>query len=462
MMFRRSASLRVLPTTPLVGPALTHNELHAVEAKEDVKERSSYPWFPRRLQQISTQVTIALGCLALGVGLAVWRGPLPFESVVRAFARIDAVNNAPGSLAVTTATLRRYYGLTLAAGFTTLGVLGLLAIAWTRLSVASQKLAWRIAATLACSCALCIYISKLQWEHIPIDVLMDNPGAEPIFGHRLLFVWIAKAYRMVLPTSSYLRSYYASQVLATVLTLFAVGRWSALYVGESLSWLGQILAVVMISTCFGYRNFYDIGIVFFFTCGLLAVYRRRYWWLPLLILLGTLNHENILLLIFTATFLIFDEEPPKVWVPVILVSLLTYVGVRVALQSQIPFHRHVDWRIWSNMVKPFTMPREIAYSVLALGGWYVLALMTLQDCDKRTKRLLVLFPMLFGVTFCFGQFHEPRQFNAFIPVLIAVLLSRSRLAAPGLRSPIPNAPLHVSQPQDIKKDIPGRSTVKVA
>jgi len=30
------------------------------------------------------------------------------------------------------------------------------------------------------------------------------------------------------------------------------------------------------------------------------------------------------------------------------------------------------------------------------------------------------------VTFLFGQLHEPRQFNAFIPVLIAILLSAFR------------------------------------
>ena len=37
-----------------------------------------------------------------------------------------------------------------------------------------------------------------------------------------------------------------------------------------------------------------------------------------------------------------------------------------------------------------------------------------------------LLPMLFGVTFLFGQFHESRQFNALIQVLIPVLLSAFR------------------------------------
>jgi hypothetical protein len=77
------------------------------------------------------------------------------------------------------------------------------------------------------------------------------------------------------------------------------------------------------------------------------------------------------------------------------------------------------------MTKMFLYPRQMGYSVLALAGWYVLALMSLRDCDPHLRRLTLLFPLLFGVTFCFGLFHEPRQFNAFIPVLIALLLSRS-------------------------------------
>lgn len=386
-------------------------------------------WFRRRFQQQGLPTAVALTCLGLALFFAAWRGPLPFEVLVRKFARIDAMSEA-WPLASHTVTLRKFYGHSLALGFGCIGILVLAAVIWRRLSAAAQDLVWRSVATVACSCALWIYMSKMQYEHIPIDVLMTDPGAEPIFGHRLLFVWIAKAFHAAFPTSSDLRCYYASQVVATLLALHAVGRWSALYVGESLAWLGQVLAVVMISTCFGYRDFYDIGIVFFFTCGLLALYRRRYWWLPLIVMLGTLNHENILLLILTAAFLIFDREPRRVWLPVILASLAAHIAVRAALQVAIPFQRHVDWRIWSNMVKPFVIPHEMAYSLLALAGWYALGLMSLRDCDPRLQRLALLFPMLFGVTFCFGLFHEPRQFDAFIPVLIGLLLDRSRRRSP--------------------------------
>jgi len=254
---------------------------------------------------------------------------------------------------------------------------------------------------------------------------MSSPNAFPIFGHRLLFVWVAKVFRAAAPASSASRCAYASQIVAALLAIYAIGRWSALYVGESMSWLGQLLSVILISACLTYRNFYDIGIVFFYTCGLLALYRRKYAWFVIVVSLATLNHENSLLLIPLAAFLLYDAEPPRVWVPVVATSLAGHLLVRAALQWLIPFQTHADWRVWLNMTEPL-WSKEMAHTLLALGGWYALGLMSLWACDKRLRRLLLLFPMLFGVTFLFGQIHEPRQFNAFIPVLIAVLLSAFR------------------------------------
>ena len=78
------------------------------------------------------------------------------------------------------------------------------------------------------------------------------------------------------------------------------------------------------------------------------------------------------------------------------------------------------------MTKPFVMYHQMVYSVLALAGWYAIALMSLCYCDPQLRRLTSLFPLIFGVTLLLGQFHEPRQFDAFIPVVVAILLSASK------------------------------------
>jgi hypothetical protein len=365
-------------------------------------------------------------CVLIALFFVLWRGPLPFEDLIRKIAQKDWEEGM--RLASQPEMLRKYYRLFLGGCFGLVGFATLLSIVSSRLGELKRAILWRVICTLACTFALCLYIFKITTDGpwLPINVLMSNPSALPIFGHRLLFVWLAKALQAVVPTLSPLRGYYISQIVAALLAIYAVGRWSVLFIGEALSPFGQVLAVILISVCLDYRNFYDIGIVFFYTCGLLALYSQKYFWFVAVVTLGTLNHENALLLVPIAAFLLFDTEPRRVWMTVVGTSLAGYMLARAAMQSLIPFQRHVDWGIWSNMTKPFIFYREMSYSLLALGGWFVLGLISLPACDERLRRLLLLFPMLLIVTFLFGQFHEPRQFNAFIPVLIAILLSALR------------------------------------
>ena len=352
---------------------------------------------------------------------------MPFEGLIQVLARMDAWDQAL-PLASNPETLRRYYRWSGGVSLLFVGLLIIAGIVWSRLNEAVRNVIYSLTETLTISCALMIYMFRMGFEGpwAPISVIMKNPAASPVYGHRLLFVWIAKAIQEIVPNLSDLRSFYLSQLLATLLAVYVLGRWSALHVGKAFSWLGQILGVLMISTCFGYFNFYDIGTVFFTTCALLAIYTRRYWWLVPIVVIGTLNYEGVLLLIPLAAVMAYEKESSKSWVPAIATSLVAYSAVRVVLQAFIPLSRQVNWRIWSNMTKPFVMYHQMSYSVLALAGWYAIGLMSLRYSDPRLRRLSLLFPLIFGVTFLFGQFHEPRQFDAFIPVVVALLLSASK------------------------------------
>jgi hypothetical protein len=391
-----------------------------------IRSTSNAPIAERHRSRVTLDrvcLAAAGACFLIAFLLMLWHGPLPFEGLVRKLAQIDQWTDGV-RLASQPGMIRKYYKLSLVVAFSLAGFSAVLVLAWSRLNGLAQEMVRRATWTLASACALCLYVFKMTTPlpAAPVEVLMSNPAALPIFGHRLLFVWLAKAFQSAVPRLSPWHCYYASQVVASFFAIYAVGRWSALHVGESLSSLGKVLAVILISTCLGYRNFYDIGIVFFFSCGLLALYRRKYAWFVVIVTVGTLNHENILLLIPTAAFLLYDAEPRRIWLSLVAASLAGHLLARAALEWLIPFQKHFDWRILSNMTKPFLLPVDMVTSLAALGGWYVLGIMSLPACDKRLRRLVILFPMLFGVTFLFGQFHEPRQFDAFIPVLIAVLL----------------------------------------
>ncbi len=302
----------------------------------------------------ATWVSVAAACLLLGVFLLFWRGAMPLEGLIREFARMDAGNEVSAG-AFSPVTLRRYYSLSAGTAILIAGLLMLVWSVWARLNQETRSLLYGLAVTLATSCSLMIYLFRMKFEGpwMPISVVMRNPSALPIFGHRLLFVWIAKAVQSAVPSLSDVRSFYVSQGVAIVLTVYALGEWSAQHIGRAFNWIGQVIGIVMISTCFSYYNFYDIGTVFFTTCGVIAIYARRYWWLVPVVTVGTLNYEGVLLLIPLAAFAAYGQDPLRKWLPASAASVVGYLAVRYAMQAAIPFSRQVDWRIWSNMTEPF-------------------------------------------------------------------------------------------------------------
>lgn len=372
-------------------------------------------------------ILTAAACLLIGVFFLLWRRTMPLEGLLRVFASRDAWDHAR-SLALNPKILEKYYSLSVGMVLATLGTFIVCAMVWARLSEATRELIFSLTLTLACSCALISYLLRLGYDSpwAPIKVLMSHPSALPVFGHRLLFVWVAKGFQKIVPRLSDLRGFYLSQCMAILLAVYALGRWSRLHIGKTLGWVGQILGILLISTAYGYYNFYDIAYVFFTTCGLCAIYTRKYWWLVPIVGIGTLNYEGVLLLIPVAAFVAYDQESVKRWLPALVVSLVMYGFVRFAMQWAIPMPRQVDWRIWSNMTQPFLLAKETAYCVLALGCWYALALMSFAGCDRRLLRMALLFPLVVAVTFLFGQMHEPRQFDAFIPILVAMVLVKLR------------------------------------
>lgn len=281
---------------------------------------------------------------------------------------------------------------------------------------------WSMAA--GCCCALYFLLVRAAGERTwyPIDLLMTNPGSVPIFGQRLLFVWLADAAKALHPSLSYVNAYYISQVPAVLLTVWIVGRWSALYIGESLRWIGQLLAVVMLAMTFDYYTFYDIAVVLFYAAGLYLLKQRCYAMFVLVLAVGTLNHENTSLLIVLAFLETYRR--PKRAIAVCGAAVIAYFAVRTLQQHIMPFDHHFDWRLWSNLYYPLFGPKIIAESAASLFFWWTAAAASWRYGDAFLKRATLLFPMLLAVTYLFGQFQEPRQFDAFIPVVIGFILSR--------------------------------------
>ena len=366
---------------------------------------------------------VGIACLILGLFFAVWRGPMPLEALLHKMA-LDAQAPEGAALALNPSTLRHFYSLSSAIIFLLAAAVCFGVLLWPRVTEKIRAHLFDATFTLTMSCFMMLFLTLIETDSpwMPLSMIMRHPTYNVVFAHRLLFIGLARVFEMLHPGLSDLRSFYLTQWLASLLALYVLGRWSAMFLGRSLAWCGQILGVVLMTFMFDYYNFYDIATVFFSTCGLMAIMTRRYWWLVPIVLVGTANYEGPILLILVAVFVAY-KEPWKTWVPPVAVSFVAYYAVRFSYQKFVPVPFQQVWRTWTNMSWTLQnlgglMPRiVVCLLLLALG------VMCFMYCSARLKRMTLLFLLNWLTSFAFGRINEVRLFEACTPLLIGMILS---------------------------------------
>lgn len=390
-----------------------------------MKTSSFVPTWVRSLSPRSATITILCVWAALVASALLWPGELPLQGKFIEWAKGDAgVLSGAVVLSVREAGIALRFAVILCAS---LAAFASLAFLFRRKLFTPARVStifyWTV--TFGCCWTLFVCLSKHGYEGswLPLHQVMYHPKTLPVFGRRLLMVWVARGAQAVVPSLSDLRAFYVASGIAIFLAIYSTGIWAAKVIGAQWRIVAQVLLVAILSPTFDYFTFYDVAIIFFFTIGLLFLYQRRYGLFVLTVTVGTLNHENILLLILVAAFILWKREPWRRNLAVPLAALAGYVGVRIALLLALPSGQVFDLRIYSNLVHLYEYHRIILVSAATLLPWWICALCGFFVANVFLRRAALLLPLLAGVTYVFGQFHEARQYDAFIPVVIALILS---------------------------------------
>ena len=257
---------------------------------------------------------------------------------------------------------------------------------------------------------------------MPLQRIMNFSFPPPV-GHRVLFVLLADGIQAVFPSLDYLKCFLLSQLVAILLAFEAIRRWGGLFVREELSIVAQLLLTVILIPTLHYYDFYDFGVVFFFSACLYCLFTDRF--LPYLVLLavGTFNHEITLLLVpvFVAVHLPEGLKQPRLWYQVAL-QLAAWGGVRVVMFWLLPSDASPELRVQANIQELLHPTAGLLIHYIPPGIWMGVALFGYRRAPQRLRRALILLPLLAITTFVYGQFHEVRQFDAFIPVIVALIL----------------------------------------
>ena len=264
-----------------------------------------------------------------------------------------------------------------------------------------------------------------------LSAIMTDPASVPIWGHRILLVLPAMWIKALRPGISYYSAFYVVQIATMLVAMYLIGVWSATFVGKERSFLGQILLVLLMAPTFHYWNFPDIGVVLFHTLCFFFLYRRNYGFFVASFCLGTLNHENIVLLIPVAAAIMWGRERVSLIVKVTVTALVGYIAIRLALGMLLPTQQVFGWRVWANMRSVAELQKGLLMGQLTVLPWFICAAAVLRYADPFLQRAALLLPLQYGVFFLFGQLNEARLFNGFLPILIGILLCYVRFLSPG-------------------------------
>lgn len=256
-----------------------------------------------------------------------------------------------------------------------------------------------------------------------LTTIMHHPGAaNPAFGYRLLLPMLARAFQHIVPTASDHNAFVATQLVAIVATVFLCGEWTRLFLPRFGRSLGYLLTTLMLAPTMGYWDFYDIAIVGFWAACLLLLYREEWIGYTIVFALATLNHENNLLLVPVAVLFAASRMRISRLAIFATAQVALFAGIRYAAIHAVHGSGLWDWRLSENLkFWHWYSPRQLVYAWIVLVPWWLLAWRGWRSAPSLLRCGALAWLGLAAVTTLFGRYDEARQFDAFIPIAIALI-----------------------------------------
>lgn len=268
----------------------------------------------------------------------------------------------------------------------------------------------------------------------PLGTIMHHPEmANPAFGYRLLFPFIAVALQRLHSSLSDHNSFVAVQTAIIAGTVYLTGTWASLFLPKLGRLLGYLLLPLLVCPTIGYWTFYDIAIVGFWTGCFLLLYHEKYLIYLLVLGLATLNHENILLIIPCALLYLWGRMQFSRLVVFAISQVAVWCAVRYFATSVVHGAALFDKRLHDNLFFWRYYPlHQLAFAALTLLPWWLLASMGWKYAPRLLRCSALSLPGLVLVTILFGKLNEVRQFAAFVPTCVGLICCwfGSRMGSP--------------------------------
>lgn len=275
-----------------------------------------------------------------------------------------------------------------------------------------------------CSAAILVAVERgHEGSFYPLSTIMHRPGtANAAFGYRLLLPALAVQLERIKHSLTDHNAFIATQIVAIVVAVVLSGEWGQLFLPRLGRQFGYAGAALMICPTIDYWTFYDIAIVAFWTGSMLLLHRGHVTLFVILLGIGTLNHENTLLLVPCAVAYFWPRMKLGKVVLFALLQIAIWISVRILVIRLAPGATLFDNRVSENLhFWHFYTAQRLFFAWVVLLPWWMLAISGWRNSPYLLKCSALSLPGLFLVTFLFGKFDEARQFAAFIPTCIGLM-----------------------------------------
>ena len=282
------------------------------------------------------------------------------------------------------------------------------------------------------SCSWCCFMALRHGHEEPWYVISRAMtfAVGPPYRHRVLFILVGRLLDVLWPSLSLRFCFFTSQLFAILLAMIFIKKWAAMFVDRDVAFVAQLLLAAMLVPTFSYWNSYDVGIVLFYTACLWFLFKRRTVLYLVAFVLGTLNHEIMLFLVILSAFVCYKSRMNTRALAAFAIAQLGLYGlVRAALFHFLPVPR--AWqagKVWFNFETLFHFyerPRFLARTAITMLWFLAAGCLGFRRAPQDLRRATILLPLLLGSTVLVGQINEARQFVAFIPIAIGLILCGS-------------------------------------
>lgn len=252
--------------------------------------------------------------------------------------------------------------------------------------------------------------------------------AEVPYQYRFIIAWICLRLSELLPALSFYSYLFVADVFAGLITL-----WSSRVILESSGfsplasfWLAVFVAVPLAVGFLGSpqtsHSFYypsDFAAVAFFTLGILLLYKRKQILFELLFLVGILNRESILFLLFPYLRIFVAGDTVRIWSHLRFAFLLAAFAIIKLLIAQ-AYSLNPGHAVHFSLINNFEwLIRDYhIFSLFALaGGLCVPMLLIVRYIPSAIKDLLACIMPLSVIMVLVGGIGEFRIFLEIIPLL---------------------------------------------